>query len=146
MKNRIVLLLLISLAGSACDRVTSPEPLPLRVSASIDTAQAVAGGLLSIVYKLENDTSFTLWAGSCGGQPLVAVERDENGTWVNVSADACQAHLDMTPIAIGAGGRLEGARLIDAVPGRYRVAAWGHRRTQEPGTKIYSNIVTVDQD
>jgi hypothetical protein len=141
MKRSIACTILVVLGLGACDLSTDLQMLPLKVNASVASTETDVPTAIS--YRIENSGNATVWVGSCGGQPLVAVEREVNQEWINVSAGVCQAHLVMTPIPLAAGAAFEGTRTIDPVPGRYRVLAYGHRQEHDAGIIIVSNVVTI---
>jgi hypothetical protein len=147
MKRSVLATLVCCLALTGCDLPSSPGTPPLRISASVQeaSADASAAGALPIAYEITNRGRSGLLLGACDSQPLVAVERQDGGDWVNLSAGICQTHLDMTPIHLAAGATLHGVRLIQAGPGRYRVVAVAYGSEGEPPVRVVSNIVTVPQ-
>jgi hypothetical protein len=147
MKRSAATALICCLALIGCDLPSSPGMLPLRVSASVQeaSADAAAAGALPIAYEIANRGRSSLLLGACAGQPLVAVERQDGGDWVNVSAGICQTNLDMTPIQLAAGATLHGVHLIQAGPGSYRVVAVAYGSDGESSVRVVSNIVTVRQ-
>jgi hypothetical protein len=147
MKRSFVATLVCCGALLGCDLPFSPGMLPLRVTASVQEppADATAAGALPIAYEIANRGRSSLLLGACDGRPLVAVERQDGGDWVNVSAGICQTHLDMTPIQLAAGATLHGVRLIQAGPGSYRVVAVAYGSDGESSVRVVSNIVTVPQ-
>lgn len=144
MKSNFGSALLLALVLGACDLGSEPEILPLSVSASIEAAPGEPEGLAALVYEITNDGTAALWVGGCDGEPLVSVERREDGEWEDVSAGVCQANVEMTPIEIAAGETLEGTRLIDDVPGSYRAIAWGFRYQHHAAVPVISNTVSID--
>jgi hypothetical protein len=145
MKRSAVATIVCCLALMGCDLPSSPGVLPLRVSASVQEASADASvsGALPIAYEITNRGRSEVLLGACAGQPLVAVERQDGGDWVNVSAGICQTHLGMTPIRLAAGATLNGLRLVQAGPGSYRVVAVAYGSDGDPPVRVVSNIVTV---
>jgi hypothetical protein len=137
------LLLTVVTGAVACDSVAGPEPLPLTLQAS--AAPAVGADLPVLSYQITNTGRSELFLGSCNQQILVAVERDENGSWVNASGGYCQMNADMTPISIAPGATLQGTRVYDGSPGRYRVLAYGYRHwTDTSGVTLVSTIIVVE--
>ena len=56
----------------------------------------------------------------CGDRVTAAVDRWEDGRWVEYSGDGCIAILPMAPLALQPRARYEGQRSIGE-PGRYRL-------------------------
>jgi hypothetical protein len=98
---------------------------------------------LAISYELANRGSRELHVAACDGQPLVHVERQEDGTWINVSAGYCQTHLHMVPLKVSAVEQLSGHRPVDR-PGTYRVLVYGTTSTGARSVVLTFNIVAAE--
>jgi hypothetical protein len=110
------------------------------------SAGAVAPGLtesLAIRFEIANRGSRVLHVAACDGLPLVDVEREEVGTWVNISAGFCQTHLNMVPLQLPADEQLSGSRPVDR-PGRYRVIAYGTTPAGVQAVVVISNVVAAE--
>lgn len=138
--KRALLTAILLLPLAACELSTEPGTLHLRVSASHAAPQAEESP--SISYEIENSGTRRIYLASCDGAPLVDVERETSGGWVNVSASVCQANLDMVAIPLAPGERLVGHRPVTQA-GRYRAVAYGSAQDGGAHVTVVSNPVTV---
>lgn len=122
---------------SACDSITAPER-GLEISANYVTSTAPG----TIFYEIVNHSPQLLYVAACDGQPLVAVEAEESGEWINVSAAVCQTIYDMSPLPMPPGVRLSGYRAVEQ-SGRLRVIAYAATATGAQTSTLISDAVTV---
>lgn len=119
--TRLVPLLLALAAPGCCGHPVEPEES--RVFLRVESA-AIAldrgGGAYVVPWVVENRGSESASVSRCGSAPLFAVERWENGGWVNARAAVCITSLEMAPFPVPPGDSLRGQEKI-AGSGWYRL-------------------------
>ena len=101
---------------------SSTEPRGGVLVATHGTAfdRAPDGAAAMVPFLAVNTSGSVAYLPRCGERVMVAVDRWEDGRWVDYSGDACTAVLPMDPFPLQPGTRYEGQRSIGE-PGRYRL-------------------------
>jgi hypothetical protein len=139
---RASLLLLLPLLFGACQSTVDPSAtaLQLRTEGSKFVLSASTGSV-SVPFTIKNRGSASVFVARCGGRVRAALDRREDGRWVQYSGDACLAIYPMDPVEVGAHQVLRGARAIRE-RGQYRLRI-GVTEEGESVWKRTSNSFTV---
>ncbi|CAN5713645.1 hypothetical protein BH23GEM6_BH23GEM6_24330 [soil metagenome] len=137
----------VLLVAAACQPlITRPEPSTIMVltEGSIFVRDATPGSA-SVPFTVENRGTSTLYLARCGERLMAAVDRWENGQWVQHSGDACQTVYPMDARPLAPSASFSSARQVSA-PGRYRLRLDARSAPTLPSewTTAVSNEFTVE--
>jgi hypothetical protein len=115
------IILAAALAMNACDGLTSPEFLEVRVLTSGEIYIRAASGAFPIIeFTVANTARQTVYISACGGEVASEALIRRGAEYVPASAALCPAHLDASPIALAPGAAVQGRRTVAEV-GEYRL-------------------------
>lgn len=77
-------------------------------------------GSATIAFSVRNTGDTTIYLSRCGEHLTTALDRWEQGQWVQVSSAICQTVHDMTPFPLHSMAERTGGRAVQH-PGRYRL-------------------------
>jgi hypothetical protein len=131
----------------ACQQLgTSPEPDGLLVQTGGSTfTRDPALGSATVPFSVVNRGRSTLYLTRCGERLMAALERWENGQWVQYSGDACQTIYPMDPHPLAPSASVSSVHRI-LEPGRYRLRPGVQTSASEPTiwTAAISNQFRVE--
>lgn len=114
----VIALLILGL--TACQSSTGPE-LELQVVAEDPVVPPEAENFAQVAFTITNTGDEVVAVSRCGERIMTALDRLENGRWVQLSGDACLAVYSSVPLQIEPGQTVEGVRGLEASPGVYRL-------------------------
>jgi hypothetical protein len=119
MKWLLILLVYLALAHG-CTSATAPSG-GVRVDLLGATFDREPGGsIASVPFAVRAVGTRSVFLARCGDRLMAAVDRWDDGRWVQYSGDACLAIHPMAPVELRPDSRLEAVRVIGE-PGRYRL-------------------------
>lgn len=145
MKILLCSLPLLFLAAACQDLGTEARPPVISIHTEstafeLDPVQ----GMTTVPFVVANRTRATIYLARCGERLMAALDRWQDGRWVQVSGDACQTHLPMVPLPLPSLATTSGERVLDRA-GRYRLRP-GVNRSAAGNTdyaEVASNEFTV---
>jgi hypothetical protein len=141
---RILMLLLAVLTSvQACRLPLGPATLDVQVVTAETVIERPEQGAAGVEFRVTNRGAATVYLAMCGLRVMAAVDRREDGIWNPHSSDACQAHVDMSSLALEPGETVESSRGI-VEKGEYRLRIGTVRDFgQEPVWTTLSNPFAV---
>jgi hypothetical protein len=132
------------LATAACDGLFTGPDGALRVRTDGTRFVRDAQGFAQVSFTAENRGADTVYLAPCGERVMAALDRLEQGRWVQHSGDACLHLLVAGPFALAPGATHASFRGV-MEPGVYRIRPGVHPRPgAEPEWRWTSNRFTVE--
>jgi hypothetical protein len=131
-------------ATAACGGLFTGPDGALRVRTDGTSFVRDAQGFAQVPFVVENRGADTVYLAPCGERVMVALDRLEQGRWVQHSGDACPQLLVAGPFALAPGATHASVRGVTE-PGVYRLRPGIHpRQGTEPEWRWTSNRFTVE--
>jgi hypothetical protein len=112
--------LILGVSAVGCQSSTAP-PWGLAVVTHGTLFQRESGEQsASVPFTVVNGRETTVYLAACGGHAVPAIERWQDGRWMQYSGGICIASVSMAPVELPAGASHAGHAIISE-PGRYRL-------------------------